>query len=354
MNGRELASIIADYCHITPFILSNFKNIECVGYDPKGKNILFFMLPNYGNIGDQAIAFGSMLFLKKYFDNYNIICIDLHDTYRIIKSVKKQIQSSDIIFLQGGGNMGNMYQYIENYRRYIIEQLNRNTIVSFPITCTYTRDRNGVKERNISKKIYNNHKKLYIMTRDKQSYQYLTNDFGLNNVLLCPDMAFFMMNHFSIEKNMSNSILLCLRHDKESVDDKQTSLIIKRMMRDSNVHLYDTVLFRGINSDEREIEIESVLRDISDAKVVITNRMHAMVFCAITGTPCVVMRSLDNKISGCYEWIKELKYVEMLDNMDVSEIYNAMDRVLNAEINRPNFMTTFEKLGLKLRNIVSE
>ncbi|MFB8735822.1 polysaccharide pyruvyl transferase family protein [Bacillus sp. SL00103] len=32
------------------------------------------------------------------------------------------------------------------------------------------------------------------------------------------------------------------------------------------------------------------------AQVVVTDRLHGMIFCAITKTPCVVLRSFDHKV----------------------------------------------------------
>ena len=41
-----------------------------------------------------------------------------------------------------------------------------------------------------------------------------------------------------------------------------------------------------------------------------------MVFAAITGTPCVVVNSKSHKLLGCYEWIRHLRYIKFIDNID--------------------------------------
>lgn len=50
------------------------------------------------------------------------------------------------------------------------------------------------------------------------------------------------------------------------------------------------------------------------------NRVHGMIFCAITGTPCIVIDSKSSKVRGCYKWIRNLDYIRFADN--VSQIVN--------------------------------
>ena len=39
-----------------------------------------------------------------------------------------------------------------------------------------------------------------------------------------------------------------------------------------------------------------------------------MIFCAITGTPCIVVNSRSPKVRGCYEWIRHLDYIRFIDD----------------------------------------
>ena len=64
----------------------------------------------------------------------------------------------------------------------------------------------------------------------------------------------------------------------------------------------------------------SVFDKFFGARVVITDRLHGMVFCAITKTPCIVTKSLDHKVTGTYEWIKDLNYIKLVDNLNFDEV----------------------------------
>jgi len=46
------------------------------------------------------------------------------------------------------------------------------------------------------------------------------------------------------------------------------------------------------------------LNDFSSSKLVVTDRLHGMVFAALAGTPCVVMGNCNYKVKGIYNWIE--------------------------------------------------
>ena len=52
------------------------------------------------------------------------------------------------------------------------------------------------------------------------------------------------------------------------------------------------------------------LQEFSTARLVITDRLHGMVFAAITGTACIAFRNYNYKIEGTYEWIEYLQYIQ--------------------------------------------
>ena len=89
-----------------------------------------------------------------------------------------------------------------------------------------------------------------------------------------------------------------------------------------------------------------MLNKFLSAKVVITDRLHGMVFAVITKTPCIITKSLDHKVPGTYKWIKNLNYIKMIDDLEFEKIENIIDNFLNLEkVNEINFKEIyFEKL----------
>lgn len=76
-----------------------------------------------------------------------------------------------------------------------------------------------------------------------------------------------------------------------------------------------------------------MLNTFASSRVVITDRLHGMIFAAITGTPCVVLSNSNHKIQGVYEWIKDLPYIEFIS--DVHETQGALNRVISADATYP-------------------
>jgi pyruvyl transferase EpsI len=65
------------------------------------------------------------------------------------------------------------------------------------------------------------------------------------------------------------------------------------------------------------------------AQLVVTDRLHGMIFAAVAETPCVVIKSKSYKIEGCYEWLRHLKYIKCIDN--VVDLEQACEEVLQVE-----------------------
>ena len=52
-----------------------------------------------------------------------------------------------------------------------------------------------------------------------------------------------------------------------------------------------------------------------------------MIFCAITGTPCIVVNSKSPKVEGCYEWLSHLSYIRLCKDVnDISTMYKMMPK----------------------------
>jgi pyruvyl transferase EpsI len=103
---------------------------------------------------------------------------------------------------------------------------------------------------------------------------------------------------------------------------------------------------------ERKQAVEEKLREFASAQLVITDRLHGMVFCAITGTPCVVVNSRSPKVLGCYEWIRELPYIHILgEECDLEKIYNAIKQTACCYDNAA-MQPLYQQLGEDLTQIL--
>lgn len=313
-------------------IIRGLKNIK--NYDSyKDKRKIFYLLkPNHGNMGDQAIAFATLEFLKKYFCEYEIIEIDRKELYKNFYGIKRSINKDDLIVLHGGGNMGNLYLPEEESRRFVIEKFKDNNIISMTQTITFTDDREGKKEQQISRRIYNSHNKLILLAREEKSYEIMKNLFN-STVFKVPDIVFFLSG--KLEGNHINRkfITTCLRDDKESLYLEKKKAFIKNLKDNyDNVMIYDTNLNRDLNINSRTSELKKMWDNFRKSKIVITDRLHGMIFCVITNTPCIVLKSLDCKITESYKWIKNLQFIKLVDKLEYEVIVPIINEYINKNV----------------------
>lgn len=293
------------------------------------KGIVYYLdAPDYGNIGDLAIRKAINEFINKNLPQNPVVEIEINEFPRFFKSLKKIIRPIDTICLTGGGNMGATYQSYEMIRRLIINAFPKNKIIIFPQTIDYKNNSYGQKELLRSSKIYSSHKSLYIVAREKHSYNLMRTYYPRNNILLCPDIVFYLEN---IEQTFDrNGILLCLRDDNESKLKIKEKELIEEFAREKseNVKITDTITQQKMNSQTQYNEVvKDKLKEFKKSKLIITDRLHGMIFAAITETPCIVLANNNHKITGVYEWIKHFKYIKFLN--EVLEIEKAIDETLN-------------------------
>ena len=52
------------------------------------------------------------------------------------------------------------------------------------------------------------------------------------------------------------------------------------------------------------------LKEVSQYKLIITDRLHCIIFCALTATPCIALNSNNNKIKNFINtWLPNNKYI---------------------------------------------
>lgn len=286
--------------------------------------ILFIMTPIHGNIGDHAIAKAASDILADMGLHY--IEITSSDLFMLKKLHAIGVMNGKPIIVNGGGNLGTLWPKLEKTFRCVIKNNLDSKILCLPNTIYYDSTSRGKHDLDKSVAIYNSHKDLTICARERISYELVSNKY--NHVVMIPDLV-LSMNESKIDSSRKGC-LLCLRNDKE----KTLALSNKRRLVDElndmfpgNVRITDTDALDYIPIEERNTAITNKLEEFRSAELVVTDRLHGMVFSAITGTPCIVLNSKSHKIKGCYEWVKDLEYIVLAQEGDqISELYGKIPK----------------------------
>lgn len=268
--------------------------------------VFLVMTPEHGNLGDHAIAFAETELLKRA--GISFVEITGKQLYRLKSYKLLGIMNKYSVLMQGGGYLGTLWFSSEETLREILSKNQKSRIIMLPNTIFYEENGWGKEELKKSIDIYNAHKNLTIYAREKISYDFMTPIY--RDVRLMPDMVMSLKPEIpNIDRH---GCLLCLRGDCERTrTEEQEQKIHDQAAKlfGSDVTVTDMMVEGGIPVEQRETALQKKFMEFSGAELVITDRLHGMVFCAITGTPCVVVDSKSPKVRGCYEWIKHLDYI---------------------------------------------
>lgn len=177
------------------------------------KKILLLGVPYHGNIGDSAIYCAERKFIEDNFKDYEFHYVSEQGLDKCIDRIQKYYNNEDIIFMHGGGNIGNLYLWHEEIRRRAIAKFKNNKIIIFPQTIYFENNEEGVKEEKNTIEVYNSHKDLTLIAREKKSYEIMKEKFPKNNVILTPDIVTYLDKTEPLQNR--EGILLAMRNDKE-------------------------------------------------------------------------------------------------------------------------------------------
>lgn len=280
----------------------------------KQKTVWFLDSPSYGNLGDQAIAYATAKFLKDNFPSCQSIEIAENKLISYLSCLKRTIDKEDIIILQGGGNLGDLYSKYEFLRRQIIKNFPNNKIIIFPQSIYFSNTAKGQKEQKISSEIYGKHKKLIVCARDTKTVSVMQQVFCNNKICLCPDIALYLMN--LVTGNNRSGVGVCLREDSEKIplSESQNRFLQNIYEKYKKVETVTTLSpeKRNITSSLREKLVLEKLKEFSKYQLIITDRLHGMIFAYITSTPCLVFTSKTEKAENLYkDWLKDCSFVSI-------------------------------------------
>ena len=312
--------------------------------------MFIFNTPEHGNLGDQLIAYSMIEFIKDYYKDYQIYEINHSQYFDTKKFLKKKICKENLIFITGGGYLGDIWTNEQKIVNDIIKSFD-NKIVIFPQTVYYQNYSNLVRQKDIYIKAEN----IYIMLRDKKSYNLFLNDFNYdkNRLLYAPDIALYL-NMFQLSQIQRQGIGLCLRKDKEkSVDN----IIDIEFLKKAGYTCYntDTIVTKYISKRIRKKEIFLKAMEFSKYKLVITDRLHGMIFAYLTNTPCIALDNISKKVSGVYEWIGDCNFIKCISEFNDIELKKMFIELIDPEfrkINNNDLINNFNSMKKFIDNIL--
>lgn len=286
----------------------------------------------HGNMGDQALGYCRIKFLNEIgISDEDIVEYTTRDKMRYWPQICNAHSDEDVIILRGGGYWGDLW--LDGFEENLayIEQFKNNAVIVFPQSVYFSNTNGGQKKLQLSQDIVKKASKLTIFARDLNSKKLLSKYYPDTHIFVTPDTV--LSYKPPIKKSEKKvDLLLCLRDDKE----KNSKLNIEENVREVLKEIDLKSVKQDTNTDfnmnsfaEREEMLFEMWSRFAEARLVITDRLHGMIFATITGTPCIVFNNIDGKVHEQYKWIKDLGYVVYLENTD--NLKSVMRDLLNIQ-----------------------
>uniref|UniRef100_UPI004057086A glycosyltransferase n=1 Tax=Agathobacter sp. TaxID=2021311 RepID=UPI004057086A len=300
------------------------KGLWKVIFNGWGKDYILLDTPEHGNIGDQAIVLAERQFLDEAIGKNNYIELTANEIDNFESLYAKFIPKKKVILINGGGFLGDIWPNEEYRVHRILKAFLAHKIVVFPQTVSYNLNTlDGRKFLELSQSVYSQHSNLTIFVRERKSYEFVQKNFPTVKTYLVPDIV--LSYKHNISKKHREGVVMCLRADREKKLNNENLEYIKdciyQKFGKESIRYTDTVVGHNIKPAQRVEELHSKLEEFAQAELVVTDRLHGMIFAAITETPCIALGNSNGKVKGVYEWMKEVEYVQYVD--DTAEFEDA-------------------------------
>lgn len=306
----KMADIIADPASL--FLLKELTRA-------KTGTAILIGTPCHHNLGDHLIASNEKRFLTQECSFTKVIEIPtrifLHNKKKIIKHISADLP----VFVTGGGWMGDIWPEDQEILEIIISAFNMNDVIILPQTVYYS-DLNSCQNAiHITNGILSNIPSLTLFCRDQLSYDTVLEVYknNVSNVFLCPDIGLYRE---PVKGTTNNKVVrCCLRNDRELIITNELREFLTELESKIGYKIIeDSTIARGpVSVWKRERKLNSIINRFHNSTLIVTDRLHGMVFAAIANTKCIAFDNKTHKVSGVYNlWLKNNPNIRLIASPD--------------------------------------
>lgn len=284
------------------------------------KRILYFGIPMHPNLGDQAQKYCIRKWLKEFYPDYDVLEIPtrivVDERFGFLNILKKNVRPEDIIIFQSGYCTHDIAPSTEDLmHRIVIKNFPDNPMLMLPQTVYFRSE----ERKNLSAKTYSLASHMLFLARDKVSYEYAKEMFDHIAVELYPDIVTSMIGTKSFHE-VRDGVFMCLRRDSEKYySDRDLTVLEDRLCDKWKVSRGDTTIQCDPYWLDSHLEekLEQVFKEYARYQLVITDRYHGTIFSLIAGTPVIVLKTQDHKVTTGVDWFDGIyDYVYLVDSLE--------------------------------------
>ena len=260
-------------------------------------SVVFTDFPDYSNVGDTAIALGSLRFL-------DTAKIEVKSIFCIATLPEWVLNSTTPVYINGGGNIAGMYPPCDKHRYALAEGLSPKTLLmQGPQTVHFP----AIADKEEFRQKFSRRPKLRFTARDEVSKQ-LCSQVGIHSDLM-PD-AVHMLGAIDAPPPQVDSVTLARTDDESS--GSPNSPAVDWLKDDFVTWFGSTVRWRSepwpiaaaaVNPSRRRWSriahkrLDRGVRMLARGETIITDRLHAMLIGLQIGRSVVAVDNNNQKLS---------------------------------------------------------
>lgn len=303
----------------------------------KKQKIIYLSEIDHSNLGDHAILYAQHLLIDKNFNEIPKFSFTRKECLFGLDLIQKGVRNEDILLIPGGGWIGTLWPVSGELFLSFLETFRDNKIIIFPQTIYFDNSEYGNSQKKRFYDAVDNCIDITIYVREAESYQFLKEKMPKENQSikygLIPDMVLSLQP--KIQAPTKEHILFVMRSDLEKVSDDNLIEAIKANLqrRGYAIRYSDTHSLHPVSPEQREAALFEKWKEFAEAKLVVTDRLHGMLFAAINSTPCLALDNLSGKVKGVYdEWLADNPQIICLANRsaDKGQLISVIEQLLNS------------------------
>lgn len=286
---------------------------------PRGVPVALVNFPNHSNAGDDAVWLGAEAALSRL--GHRVAYRASWGAYHPV--ALRRAHPHGPVLLNGGGNLGDVYRRQQEVRERVLEDLADRTVVQLPQSIWF---RDPANQQAFGTQVQA-HGGLHLLVRDQPS-RVVADSLGAAEVALCPDLALGLPAR-PRTRPVAVDVVWCARADPEVAvghrPDDTTGVRVVDWGRADPAEPAAPATVRVARATERWAAnrirlhprsrwtarlaaapygplarhwVERALAMLSPGRVVVTERLHAHVFCLWLGIPHVILETRNGKIGA--------------------------------------------------------
>ena len=290
--------------------------------------IFYCGIPVHGNLGDLAQGVCIRSWIKKHYPAYQLVEIEtdalVNTRFSVLDDLKRAFKQGDFVVFQSGYTTTDLGGWADLMHQAVLKALPTTKALMMPQTIYFKSE----LRRKICSEVYNSHKSMLYLARDKVSFNMAKEMFPDIPTYCYPDIVTTLIGSY---KNRSNrdGIIFCLRDDGEKFySDEELEVLLEKCSSLSNIKRTDTTKNKNVAKNAEEY-IFSEIENYSKYKVMITDRYHGTILALAANTPVIILRTTDHKVVTGADWFKGVydSYVFLAENL--AEAYCMAKRILS-------------------------